>query len=164
MAAIRTDCYARLNGAIYGTTQNGGTNFAGSIFQLTAGGVVRGLYSLTGGDDGATPFDALAQGPDGNLYGTAYQGGAYDNGTVFKMTPSGALSTLVSLNVTNGDLPYAGLTLGDDLNFYGTTYQGGAGGRGTAFRISTAGALTTLYSFTNGVEGGHLAAGLTQGQ
>jgi uncharacterized repeat protein (TIGR03803 family) len=58
---------------------------------------------------------------------------------------------------------YAGLTLGADANFYGTTYQGGAGGRGTAFRMSLDGALTTLYSFTNGLEGGHVAAGLVQG-
>ena len=151
------------NGSFYGTTQNGGSNLAGTVFQVTAGGRVTGLYSFTGGDDGATPFAALAQGPDGNFYGTAFQGGAYDNGTVFRMTPSGVLSNLVSLDIAFGDLPYAGLTLGSDLNFYGTAYQGGAGGRGTVFRISTAGVLTTLYSFANGPEGGHLAAGLLRG-
>ena len=80
------------NGSFYGTTQNGGTNLAGTVFQLTAGGTVPDLYSFTGGDDGATPFAALAQGPDGNFYGTTFQGGAYDNGTVFRMTPSGVLS------------------------------------------------------------------------
>jgi uncharacterized repeat protein (TIGR03803 family) len=105
----------------------------------------------------------LAQGPDGNLYGTTFQGGAYDNGTVFQMTPSGILSTLLSFNVSNGDLPYAGLALGSDSNFYGTTYQGGAAGRGTAFSISTTGALTTLHSFSNGADGGHVAAGLLLG-
>ena len=151
------------NGGFYGTTQNGGTNLSGTVFQMTAGGTVRGLYSFTGGEDGATPFAGLAQGPDGNFYGTAYQGGLYDNGTVFRMTPSGVLTSLVSLNITNGDLPYAGLTLGADANFYGTTYQGGAGGRGIAFRMSINGALTILNSFNNGVDGGHLAAGLVQG-
>jgi uncharacterized repeat protein (TIGR03803 family) len=124
------------NGSFYGTTQNGGTNFAGTVFQMTAGGAVTDLYSFTGGDDGATPFAALAQGPDGNFYGTTFQGGTYDNGTVFRMTPSGVLASLLSFNVANGDLPYAGLVLGNDSNFYGTTYQGGAAGRGTAFRIS----------------------------
>ena len=151
------------NGSFYGTTQNGGTNFAGTVFQMAADGAVSGLYSFTGGNDGATPFAALAQGPDGNFYGTTFQGGAFDNGTVFSVTPSGVLSNLVSLNITNGDLPYAGLTLGGDLNFYGTTYQGGAAGRGTAYRITTNGALTTLYSFTNGLDGGHVAAGLLRG-
>jgi uncharacterized repeat protein (TIGR03803 family) len=151
------------NGSFYGTTQNGGTNLAGTVFQMTEGGAVMGLYSFTGGNDGATPFAALAQGPDGNFYGTTFQGGAYDNGTVFRVTASGVLSNLISLNITNGDLPYAGLALGSDLNFYGTTYQGGAAGRGTAFRISTNGTLTTLYSFSNGLDGGHVAAGLAPG-
>ena len=95
--------------------------------------------------------------------GTTFQGGAYDNGTVFRVTASGVLSNLISLNITNGDLPYAGLTPGGDLNFYGTTYQGGAAGRGTAFRISTNGTLTTLYSFSDGQDGGFVAAGLLRG-
>ena len=151
---------ARAAGGFYGTTQDGGRNFAGTVFQMTAAGAVLGLYTFTGGDDGATPLAALAAGPDGNFYGTTYQGGAYDNGTVFRITPNGVLSNLISLNITNGDFPYAALTLGADANFYGTTYQGGAGGRGTGFRISTTGTLTTLYSFTNGLDGGHLAAGL----
>jgi uncharacterized repeat protein (TIGR03803 family) len=151
------------NGSFYGTTRNGGTNFAGAVFQMNEAGAVMGLYSFTGGDDGGTPFAPLAQGPDGNLYGTTFQGGAYDNGTVFRMTASGVLSNLISFNISNGDLPYAGLTLGGDMNFYGTTYQGGAGGRGTAYRISTNGTLTTLYSFNNGLDGGHVAAGLLRG-
>jgi uncharacterized repeat protein (TIGR03803 family) len=130
---------------------------------MTEGGAVMDLYSFTGGNDGATPFAALAQGPDGDFYGTTFQGGAYDNGTVFRVTASGVLSNLISLNITNGDLPYAGLTLGGDLNFYGTTYQGGAANYGTAFRISTNGALTTLYSFNLGAHGGLLAAGLLKG-
>ncbi len=152
-----------VNGSFYGTTQNGGTNFAGTVFRLAPGGAVVPLYSFTGGEDGATPFAALARGLDGNFYGTAYQGGAFDNGTVFRMTPNGVVTSLISLNITNGDLPYAGLTLGADANFYGTTYQGGAGGRGTVFRITTNGELATLCSFSNGREGGHLAAGLVQG-
>ena len=148
------------NGGFYGTAQHGGVNVAGTVFHMTTAGAVTSIYTFTGGDDGATPFAALAQGPDGSFYGTTYQGGAYDNGTVFRVTTSGVLSNLISLNITNGDLPYAGLTLGNDLSFYGTTYQGGAGHLGTAYRISTQGKLTTLYSFSNGPEGGFLAAGL----
>jgi uncharacterized repeat protein (TIGR03803 family) len=151
------------NGSFYGTAQNGGTNSSGTVFRLAPGGAVLPLYSFTGGGDGATPFAALAQGPDGDLYGTAYQGGTSDNGTVFRITPNGVMFTLASFDIGNGDLPYAGLTFASDGNFYGTTYQGGAGGRGTAFRITTNGVLTTLYSFRNGADGGHVAAGLLQG-
>ncbi len=151
------------NGSFYGTAQNGGTNLAGTVFQMATDGTVTGLYSFTGGGDGATPFGALSQGPDGNFYGTTFQGGAYDNGTVFKVTPNGVLANLISFNITNGDLPYAALALGSDSNFYGTTYQGGAVGRGTAFRVSTNSVLTTLHSFSDGADGGQVAAGLLRG-
>jgi uncharacterized repeat protein (TIGR03803 family) len=151
------------NGSFYGTTQRGGTGAAGTVFQVSAAGAFSGLYSFSGGSDGATPFATLASGPDGNFYGTTFQGGAYDNGTIFNLTPSGALATLVSLNITNGDLPYAGLTLAADGNFYGTTYQGGAVGFGTVYRFSTNAGLTTLVSFTGGNDGGLLHAGLAQG-
>ena len=147
----------------YGTTQNGGSQAHGTIFQLTTNGVLTSLYSFTGGDDGASPFDALTQSADGNFYGTAFQAGQYDNGTIFRLTPDGQLTTLLAFDTTNGDLPFAGLTLGADGNFYGTTYQGGDSGRGTAFRVTTNGTLTTLYSFANGSDGGHIAAGLVQG-
>ncbi|HEY6292878.1 MAG TPA: choice-of-anchor tandem repeat GloVer-containing protein [Terriglobia bacterium] len=107
--------------------------------------------------DGAEPEVALVQGTDGNLYGTAYAGGLYDNGTVFKITPQGALTTIYNFcaqtNCPDGNEPDAALTLGTDGNFYGTTYFGGANadacqtGCGVVFKITPAGAMTTLYSF-----------------
>jgi uncharacterized repeat protein (TIGR03803 family) len=151
------------NGLFYGTTQRGGTNFSGTVFQFIPGSGPMTLHSFTGTNDGAIPFAALVQGPDTNFYGTTYQGGAFDNGTIFRMTPSGVVTTMVSLDLGLGDLPYAGLTLGPDASLYGTGYQGGAGGRGTAFKTTAAGAFTVLYSFTNGVDGGHVAAGLALG-
>jgi len=150
------------NGSFYGTAQNGGAHGAGLVFQLSPAGLVQPLYSFTGGDDGATPFGALAPGPEGDFYGSTYQGGAHDNGTLFRLTPGGGLTTLVAFNITNGSLPCAGLAPGADGNFYGSTYQGGAHGRGTAFKVTPAGALTTLRAFSNGADGGHLAAGLVR--
>ena len=76
----------------------------------------------------------------------------YGFGTVFKMTPAGALTTLVSFNLANGYNPSAGLVQGSDGNFYGTTAGGGAGGGGTVFKMTPAGVLTTLVSF-NGANG-----------
>jgi uncharacterized repeat protein (TIGR03803 family) len=99
------------------------------------------------GTDGRALYSGLAQGTDGNFYGTTYFGGAYDWGTVFKMTPSGTLTTLYSFNGTDGSELTGGLVQGTDGNFYGTTDGGGAHLAGMVFRITPAGTLTTLYSF-----------------
>jgi len=114
------------------------------------------------GTNGAYPEASLTLGPDGNFYGTTESGGATTNGTLFKMTPNGTLTTLVNFNGTNGANPLAALTLGPDGNFYGTTEYGGntignaslnAGlGGGTVFQVTTSGTLITLVNFaaTNG--------------
>jgi uncharacterized repeat protein (TIGR03803 family) len=141
------------SGNFYGTTTGGGANGYGGIFKMTAGGVVSPFYSFLDAMDGATPTGGLVQGPDGNFYGTAYQGGTDSSGSVYRMTPAGAVTALHDFTgSSDGALPYAGLFLGRDGNFYGTTLQGGKDGYGTLFRISINGALTTLISFdyTNG--------------
>jgi len=128
------------------------------------------LYSFTNGFDGSQPYAGLALGGDGNFYGTCFDGGSNDLGSVFKMTPDGALTPLYSFSFIDGDTPTAGLVQGTDGNFYGTTFQGGTnfqGGvnldYGTVFQISTDGAFNSLYSFTNGIDGANPYAGLTQG-
>jgi uncharacterized repeat protein (TIGR03803 family) len=105
----------------------------------------------------ANPVGELVQGTDGNLYGTADAGGANSSGTVFKVTPTGTLTTLYSFcaktNCTDGSVPFGGLVLGIDGNFYGTTSEGGesanpcGGDCGTVFKISPADKLTSLHSF-----------------
>ncbi len=152
------------NGAFYGTTRHGGSNSWGSIFRMAPNGLPASLYAFTGGSDGATPFSALAQGADGNFYGTSLMGGSNENGTVFRMTPEGALAALVTLNLTNGNLPYGGLIPGADGALYGTCDQGGAISFGTAYKITTNGALATLYSFSEGGDGGQPVAGLLLGR
>jgi uncharacterized repeat protein (TIGR03803 family) len=94
------------------------------------------------------PPGILAQGRDGNLYGTMFGGGASNEGTVFEITPSGAITTLYNFSGPDGSFPYGGLTLGTDGNFYGTTTAGGVNNLGTIFQITPAGVLTTLHSFT----------------
>lgn len=106
------------------------------------------------GTNGATPVETpLVQGTDGNLYGTTLGGGVNSSGTVFKLTPSGKLTTVYSFcskaNCTDGSGPYGGLALGRDGNLYGTTSTGGANGTsGTVFKISLKGVLQTLHSFS----------------
>ena len=113
------------------------------------------LHDFNCTTDGCQPAfpGILAQGRDGNLYGTLTAGGANsNNGTVFKITPAGAITTLYSFAGADGSGPFGGLTLGTDGNFYGTTHGGGANGVGTIFKITPAGVLTTLHSF-NGSDG-----------
>jgi uncharacterized repeat protein (TIGR03803 family) len=76
-------------------------------------------------------------------------------GTVFKITTTGALTSLYSFTGTNdGFYPQTTLVQGSDGYLYGTTPSGGTnGGYGTVFKISTNGALTSLYSFTGGNDG-----------
>lgn len=102
--------------------------------------------------DGADPeFGALVQGRDGNFYGTTYVGGTIGDGTVFRVTPTGALKSLYSFcsvpRCTDGFLTWSGLVLATDGIFYGTTFQGGANGAGTLYGITERGKLTTLFAF-----------------
>src|SRR5271166_986250 len=133
----------------YGTTSGGGIYDQGTLIQGTASGTLTTLYnfcSQVNCTDGAEPFS----GPlifGGNIYGTTYWGGINGQGTIFKITPAGQLTTLHSFagGPTDGAYPIAGLVQVGG-NFYGTTELGGASGGGTIFEITPAGQLTTLYS------------------
>jgi uncharacterized repeat protein (TIGR03803 family) len=155
------------DGRLYGTTYQGGTNGNGIVFRLTTNGAFTPLHLLNGVSDGANPYAGLVPGPDGSLFGTAFYGGAYNFGTVYKITTNGALTPLVSFNGTNGAYPQGELLLANDGNFYGTTQNGGAytnqfgTGYGTVFMLTAGGALTTLLSF-NGTNGAFPRAGLVQ--
>jgi uncharacterized repeat protein (TIGR03803 family) len=105
-------------------------------------------------DDQATAISVI-QGTDGNFYGTA-SGGTYDQGQVFRMTPSGELTTIYSFcsqpNCPDGNFLISGPTLGSDGNLYGVTYGGGSdvgysGGSGTVYKMTLEGEITTLYTF-----------------
>ena len=159
------------DGNYYGTTAGGGGNGYGNVFKVTPGGAITPIYSfcsLTNCADGANPAAGLVLGPDGNFYGTTPLGGdsngcgfPYGCGTVFKVTPSGVLTTLYTFEVTSpGDGPVGGLVLGNDGNFYGTT--GSEGGDGTIFKITPKGVLTALHYF-GGPDGLYPFGGLTLG-
>ncbi len=141
------------DGNFYGTTHSGGSYGYGTVFKITPSGSLTTLYSFCSQancTDGANPYAGLVQGSDGNFYGTTQKGGYYCSpegcGTVFRITTSGALTTLHSFNYTDGVYPYVGLVQARDGNFYGTTAGGGAFQEGTVFQITPTGTLTTLYS------------------
>lgn len=97
------------------------------------------LHNFGAGQDGETPFAGLAIDAHGNLYGTTRYGGTYDDGMVFRLSPtqSGWLySSLLQFNGANGSLPSAPVIFGPDGTLYGTTAYGGAGsGQGTVFNL-----------------------------
>jgi uncharacterized repeat protein (TIGR03803 family) len=136
----------------------------------SSGQTFKTLHSFDG-TDGNGPIAGLVQATDGTFYGTTWNGGSYDNGTVFKITPQGKLTTLHSFDNTDGINP-AGLIQASDGNFYGTTFQGGSsnncdpwspgqGGCGTVFKISPEGTFTRLHSFDL-TDGAYPNAGLIQ--
>ncbi len=111
------------------------------------------LVSFTG-PNGDQPFqENLVQGVDGNLYGTTTYGGTHNDGTIFKVTPGGTLTTIYNFaNTPDGANPYTGLVLGTNGKFYGTTAEGGTSGLGTVFSVTTAGIVKILHSFS-GMDG-----------
>jgi uncharacterized repeat protein (TIGR03803 family) len=167
------------DGNFYGTNDAGGTALAGTVFKLTPSGALTTLYSFcsqTACADGIYPT-GLIQASDGKFYGTTQFGGANRDGTVFRITAHGKLTTLYSFcsqtNCTDGSVPFGPLVQANDGNFYGTTEAGGTstntlcgGFCGTAFKMTASGGLTTLYNFcssANCTDGASPAFGLVQG-
>jgi len=166
------------DGNLYGTTINGGPSSAGTVFRLSTAGSFTLLYGFASYDQtGNTPCTGLSQGPDGNFYGstseaaTAYGGNGNSAGTVFKMTPAGAVSLLYPFTGGgDGAVPGGALAQGADADYYGTMRYGGSitnlavgfAGYGTIFKTDTNGALTTLCLFSGGDEGGNPAGALVQ--
>jgi uncharacterized repeat protein (TIGR03803 family) len=133
------------NGDLYGTTTYGGNGSPGSgaVFKLTTKGELTTIYTFcaqSGCPDGTGSGYPLIQATDGNLYGTNTSGGANNRGTIFKITPGGALTTLYSFcaqsGCTDGEIPNAGLVQHTNGIVYGTTAYGGANGAGTIFTLS----------------------------
>ncbi len=150
--------------ALYGTTSGGGQGVGcgppgcGTVFKLTQAGKERVVYRFNA-NDANSPLGTLIA-SNGELYGTAYQGGNINNplGAVFETTKQGVESVLHAFGgAPDGANPVGGLI---DVNgtFYGTTESGGANELaqfGTVFSITPAGVETVLYSFTGvGPDGG----------
>jgi uncharacterized repeat protein (TIGR03803 family) len=161
------------NGDFYGTTNSGGAYCSsadrgcGTIFKISSEGELTTVYSFCGNcGDGSTPVAGLVQGTDGNFYGTTTGLGTFDSeGTVFKITPAGRLTTLYIFGGADGAEPWGWLVQGADGNFYGTTLIGGIANGGTVFKITPDGTLTTLYRFctqSSCTDGSGPYAGLVQ--
>jgi uncharacterized repeat protein (TIGR03803 family) len=175
------------DGNFYGVTYSGANsqfcpyyngNGCGTVFKITPAGTLSTLYkfcSQPNCTDGFWPAAGLVQGTDGNFYGTTAAGGNTSAGgfcstggcgTVFKITPTGAVTTLYRFGGDDGSYPYAGLVQARNGNFYGTASAGGPDDGGTIFSMTPNGTLTTLYGFCsqpNCTDGGSPETGLIQG-
>jgi uncharacterized repeat protein (TIGR03803 family) len=159
------------SGALYGTTELGGTSGYGTVFELTPPGEPGGawteavLYSFSGGADGCCPYAAPAIGTNGALYSTTVAGGSSGKGTVFRLNrpaKGGAWTEKVlhSFNGSDDGFPYAGVSIGANGAIYGTTAGSVNAGNGSAFELSPPSGTgkvwteTVLHKFTGKTDGG----------
>jgi uncharacterized repeat protein (TIGR03803 family) len=148
------------NGNIYGTTQGGGANGTGTVYQLSpkkgGGWKEKVIYTFSAtGADGISPSAGMTIAPDGTMYSTTPDGGAFEAGTVFslKKTSKGWRQKVIqNLNgSSNGGYPYEGLMMDAAGNLYGAAPTGGSSGQGVIYRLSPTKkgwVDTVLYSFT----------------
>lgn len=125
-------------------------------------------------DPHGSPGGDFLQATDGNFYGYTCAtcknvDRPPDYGTVFRITPSGAVTTVYTFctlaGCQDGYVPTGALIQGTDGNFYGGTTYGGANGHGTFFQLTLEGVLTTLYNFCSlpNCADGHGVNALVQG-
>ncbi|MGA7078905.1 MAG: choice-of-anchor tandem repeat GloVer-containing protein [Terriglobales bacterium] len=137
-------------GNLYGTAFDGGYYGYGAVFELTAAGKEKVLYSFGRyKGDGLHPGAGLIFDSDGNLYSTTTYGGANNVGTVFELTADGTEKILYNFGSQTGDgeYPVGGVIFDTNGNLYGTTYFGGAYYDGTVFELTAAGTEKILYTF-----------------
>jgi uncharacterized repeat protein (TIGR03803 family) len=120
----------------------------GAIYEIAADGSFHVLHTFSG-PDGINPFGQLVQANNGDIYGTAMDGGAHGLGTIFRIGLGGDFTLLFSFDGENGSHPTAGLILGNDGNLYGNATGGGSSGSGVLFRITPSGEFKIIYDFAN---------------
>jgi uncharacterized repeat protein (TIGR03803 family) len=138
-----------LDGRFYGTTNYGGVG-EGCIFKITRAGTLTIVHSFDG-TDGANPYTGLILATDRNFYGATYGGGTGGiNGTFYKLSPGGTLTSLHDFDITTGARPTASVIQSLSGAFYGTTSVSEipVNSVGSIFRITPAGAITTLFNFS----------------
>lgn len=160
---------ADASGNFYGTTDTGGKYGYGTVYELSPNGsggwTETVLHSFQNNNvDGIHPFSTLTFDSSGNLYGTTYQGGAHNYGTVFELSPNGGNWTesilhsfqIVS-NVGDGAFPQAGIVFDPQGDIIGTTYAGGSLGYGMVYELTPNGngtwSKTHIHYFGQGTDG-----------
>lgn len=143
-------------GGFYGTTLEGGTYNAGTVYKMNAKGRITILYSFLGGSDGRRPLANVIADASGNLYGVTENGGSFDNGTIYRIAPNGTETLLYNFTGGgDGGNSDAGLVMDKSGNLFGTTPTGGQYGAGVAFKLTAGGTYSVLHNFSDGNDGGY---------
>ncbi len=162
------------DGALYGTSYNGGTNDRGAVFSISKdGSVYKLLRSFSGsGGDGAQPYAALCEASDGALYGTTASGGSLNAGTIYRLNKDGSgYGQVWKFSSTQVHTPYGALVEGKDGMLYGSALAVATSGvtQGGLFKINKDGTGFTLlhtfwrYVLSYGADGQRPYAGLLLG-
>ncbi|HXM23772.1 MAG TPA: choice-of-anchor tandem repeat GloVer-containing protein [Terriglobales bacterium] len=151
------------SGNFYGTTYQGGSCGAGTVFELSSGGKETVLHNFCLGGDGGFPFGGVILDSSGNVYGTTEVGGTRNGGTVFELKRKSngewSESVLHFFSGPDGKGPFDGLIMDAAGNLYGTASEGGSGAPfgGVAYEISSSGMYSVIYNFCS-------VSGCTDGQ
>jgi uncharacterized repeat protein (TIGR03803 family) len=156
------------DGWMYGATELGGANGLGGLFRINVDGRFEPLHDFDdGADHGAQDVASpMVFGADGNLYGTTVLSSGYPerNGTVFRLTPQGALQILYVFG-TQARNPVAGVAFGPDGRLYGATMSDGRDDCGVLYSLATDGSdFRLLHRFSAGVDGCQPRATLVFGE
>jgi uncharacterized repeat protein (TIGR03803 family) len=136
-------------GNLFGTTGFGGATNQGTVWELAKGSNTITTLASFNGTNGNLPRAGVTFDANGNLFGTTYNGGATNQGTVWELANgSSTITALASFNGTNGELPLGGVTLDANGNLYGTASAGGANAIGTVWELAKGSStITALGSF-----------------
>lgn len=145
---------ASIDKVLYGTASVGGAGNAGTVFSIAPNGTFATLHSFVGNPDGSTPSADLTPDTNGNLYGTALNGGSSGAGTVFAIKPGNAFAVVADFymdangNFPAGASPLAPITVAFNGALYGSTSAGGANDLGELFKIS-GGTFSDIHDFAS---------------
>lgn len=161
------------SGALYGTSQGGGTYGYGTVFKLSSSNgvwtdTVLFNFTLDYGSD-PSPVGVVLD-ASGNLYGSTTYGGPYGVGTIYKLTPTTGFWNRTILHTfagTDGAYPYGELAIDKSGALYGTSDSGGTFGYGNVYKLSSTNGKwnqTILHEFTKSTDGANPFAGVTLDQ
>jgi len=141
--------YSSSTGALYGTTEAGGTDGCGAEYSVTPSSGTERVLNSWPAALGCGPVGKLYLGSAGNIYGAYQDGGSSSYGGVFKIEPNGRIKILYAFNGGNdGKFPWGGPIEDGSGNLYGVTQGGGSYNCGVVYKISPTGVETILHTFT----------------